>query len=214
MLPDYLDDRAQDGWEPLLAIAELAGPQWGERARGAAMELHGVRSSDESLGVLLLEHVHNIFGGEDRITTDDLPHALVERDDGPWAGWWARDVEDGRPRGPAARLARLLKPFDVSPGVIKIGDKAHRGYLRSHFDHSWERYLQPPSPAVTTKERNEVTPQVSTLIEPVTAEPKTHSEQAGYEVTSSGRNGVGEPSLEEQARLVADWNQLQRERSR
>ena len=38
-LPDELDDRAQDVWEPLLAIADLAGGDWPERARRAALEL-------------------------------------------------------------------------------------------------------------------------------------------------------------------------------
>jgi hypothetical protein len=32
-LPDELDDRAQDIWEPLLAIADLAGGDWPTRAR-------------------------------------------------------------------------------------------------------------------------------------------------------------------------------------
>jgi Protein of unknown function (DUF3631) len=34
-LPDELDDRAQDIWEPLLAIADLAGGDWPTRARRA-----------------------------------------------------------------------------------------------------------------------------------------------------------------------------------
>jgi len=38
-LPDELGDRAQDVWEPLLAIAELAGGDWPERARTAAVAL-------------------------------------------------------------------------------------------------------------------------------------------------------------------------------
>ena len=36
-LPDELDDRAQDCWEPLLAIADLAGGDWPDRARAAAI---------------------------------------------------------------------------------------------------------------------------------------------------------------------------------
>jgi hypothetical protein len=38
-LPDELDDRAQDVWEPLLAIADLADGEWPERARAAALAL-------------------------------------------------------------------------------------------------------------------------------------------------------------------------------
>src|SRR5262249_44881102 len=36
LLPTALDDRAVDGWEPLLAIAEAAGGAWPDRARRAA----------------------------------------------------------------------------------------------------------------------------------------------------------------------------------
>ena len=33
-LPDALNDRAADTWEPLLAVADLAGYGWPERAQG------------------------------------------------------------------------------------------------------------------------------------------------------------------------------------
>lgn len=36
-LPEKLNDRAQDNWEPLLAIADVAGCGWSERARAAAL---------------------------------------------------------------------------------------------------------------------------------------------------------------------------------
>jgi hypothetical protein len=38
-LPEELDDRAQDAWEPLLAIADAAGGSWPETSRAAALEL-------------------------------------------------------------------------------------------------------------------------------------------------------------------------------
>lgn len=36
-LPDALNDRAQDNWEPLLAIADMAGGNWHKTAREAAL---------------------------------------------------------------------------------------------------------------------------------------------------------------------------------
>ena len=44
-IPDALDDRAADGWEPLLAIADLAGGIWPERARWAAFRSRPVTSA-------------------------------------------------------------------------------------------------------------------------------------------------------------------------
>lgn len=40
-IPSGLDDRAADAWEPLFAIADLAGKDWPERARKAALALSG-----------------------------------------------------------------------------------------------------------------------------------------------------------------------------
>jgi Protein of unknown function (DUF3631) len=46
-LPDELSDRMQDVWEPLLAVAELAGDEWANRARTAAVDLYRKRDEDE-----------------------------------------------------------------------------------------------------------------------------------------------------------------------
>jgi uncharacterized protein DUF3631 len=55
-LPAELDDRAADTWEPLLAIADLAGGDWPIRARQAAVVLSADGNTDDvdSLGVRLL----------------------------------------------------------------------------------------------------------------------------------------------------------------
>ena len=39
-IPDDLPDRQQDMWMPLLAIADMIGPNWGRTARQWAVELH------------------------------------------------------------------------------------------------------------------------------------------------------------------------------
>jgi putative DNA primase/helicase len=40
-IPEALNDRAEDNWRPLLAIADLAGEDWASRARDAACMLFG-----------------------------------------------------------------------------------------------------------------------------------------------------------------------------
>jgi Protein of unknown function (DUF3631) len=78
----------------------------------------------------------------DRLATVHLLGALCEREDGPWAGWWERDLKDARTKGPASRLAKLLKPFDVEPRQLKLKDGSKvRGYLRGDFEAAWRRYL-------------------------------------------------------------------------
>jgi Protein of unknown function (DUF3631) len=142
-LPDELNDRQQDIWEPLLAIADAAGGDWPKWARAAAVELHGAADPDDSVGVLLLRHIRATFklhGALDRITTAALLGLLVERDDGPWGEWWGADVDADRLKGPAVRLAKLLKPYGIAPKRLRFGADSDRGYERAAFAEPWALY--------------------------------------------------------------------------
>jgi hypothetical protein len=142
-LPEALNDRQQDIWEPLLAIADAAGGDWPKLARDAAIALHDAEPADESVGVLLLGHVREVFeqhGALERITTAELLAALVDRDDGPWGDWWGDAVEADKLKGPAVRLARLLKPYDIQPKVLRFGEGTERGYERAAFTEAWAIY--------------------------------------------------------------------------
>ncbi len=156
-IPAGLNDRAAEGWEPLLAIADEAGGEWPQRARDAALALHGEGEVDgESIGVLLLAAIREIFqaNGVDRLPTADLLKGLVDLEDGPWAEWWGKQVREGDTRGPAHRLAKLLRPYGIVPRTIRLGGSTSKGYLEGDFQDGFQRYL--PSPAMG--EGNIVTP--------------------------------------------------------
>jgi Protein of unknown function (DUF3631) len=144
-LPEQLDDRAQDCWEPLLALAELAGGDWPKRARVAAVELAGGdRLADPSTGTLLLAHCWEAFAGEDadRLATARLLELLCGRDDGPWAEWWGKYLhDDGQAKVAAARLAKLLRRFGIAPKVLDFDGRKARGYALSAFSDAFGRYL-------------------------------------------------------------------------
>jgi Protein of unknown function (DUF3631) len=132
-LPDELGDRAQDCWEPLLAIADLAGADWPDRARRAAVTLSGTRSvADDSAGVLLLSDVKAVFAERDadRLSTETLLDALRGLDESPWSDWYGKPLT-------ARGLARLLKAHAIGPH----SDGASRGYKRQAFEDAWGRYL-------------------------------------------------------------------------
>ncbi len=77
-MPDVLDDRAEEAWEPLFAIAELAGGHWAERVWQAALELSASREAeDEALGPWLLKDVRALFTsrGVDRLFQPTSPRA-------------------------------------------------------------------------------------------------------------------------------------------
>src|SRR5262249_51111638 len=83
-----LHDRAEDIWEPLIAIANLGGGAWPARAWTAALELSGEESDTQSTGVQLLRAIKEVFAatGATKIFTIDLLQALVERESEPWPG--------------------------------------------------------------------------------------------------------------------------------
>jgi hypothetical protein len=144
-LPEELSDRQWDLLEPLFTIADLADV--GLEARTAAVALHAGAYSEASAGLLVLAHVREIFNGHERMATAALLKSLVARDDGPWAKWWAHDVDAGQIKSPASKLARLLRPFDVEPKQLKIDGTNERGYEASAFASAWDRYLDPLTPA-------------------------------------------------------------------
>jgi Protein of unknown function (DUF3631) len=133
VLPEDLDDRSQDAWEPLLAIADLAGHAWDGRARSAALALAKDKETEETTASLLLAHTRAAFDGHDRLATPDLLNDLVVYEEGPWGKWWGDAVDAGRIKGPASRLAKMLKPFGVHPTIWRDGDRIVRGYERASF---------------------------------------------------------------------------------
>jgi hypothetical protein len=163
-LPDDLDDRAQDAWEPLLAIADAAGHGWGGRARTAALTLTAEKDSEETTGILLLVHIFEAFGDRERMPTAELLAALVEREDGPWAAWWGDAVDAGRTKGPASRLAKMLKPFGIEPKVIRTEFGTPRGYEHSAFREAWLRYLPPETRNNATRNMNQAPDQPVSLL--------------------------------------------------
>jgi hypothetical protein len=136
-LPDELDDRAADGWEPLLAIADLAGGDWPMRARAAALVLSAGegRSEDESLGVLLLGDILAVFEEQavTRIKTSELLWALGQIDESPWGDWHGKTIT------PQA-LAKILKPFRIRTLPVWVDGEKARGYKREQFEDAWTRY--------------------------------------------------------------------------
>jgi hypothetical protein len=85
-VPKGLNDRAADIWEPLLALADLAGGEWPRLAREAAQGLHGAGTESNAMGVLLI-HIWVLFdkSGAERMFSRDLVAGLNEYGLRPWA---------------------------------------------------------------------------------------------------------------------------------
>ena len=158
-MPDQLSDRQGDICEPLLSIADQAGEEWPDLSRKALVGLCAADANeDESLGVKLLQAVRDAFDESDtnRFSTRHLLEKLISQEtDAPWATWWENDLEHGNTRGPAAKLARLLKPYRIKVRSIRLSDgSTPKGYHREDFEQAWKRYcpLKPLQNATTPQE--------------------------------------------------------------
>lgn len=135
-LPEALSDRQQDVSEPLLAVADLAGSEWGKAGRRALTDLFGcTAAADESLGVKLLSDIRVVFDNRDRLSSKDLVSGLIEMEGSPWA-----ELNHGREITPNT-VARLLRKFDIAPRTTREGQNTFKGYLRDSFQDAWARYL-------------------------------------------------------------------------
>lgn len=147
-----LNDRANDCWEPLLAVAEVAGGDWPRVARAAAVSLHGLEEDAPSIGAELLTSIRDAFDSRrtDRLSTADLLETLADDEEAPWAAW-----NRGKPMTPH-QLSKRLSEFGIKSGSVRIGLKTPKGYRLEQFTEAFDRYLSADTPAIAA-----TTPQTS-----------------------------------------------------
>lgn len=194
-IPHALNDRAEEAWEPLLAIAELAGGAWPERARLAALELSGADVDDEEeLRTLLLRDIHLIFRAReaDRVSSSDLVAELNALEESPWGDLYGKEMSK-----PA--LARRLRAFAIRPRTIRLDDdKTPKGYLLDQFEDAWCRYLDGFNRHTATSQAQSQEPADS---DP----PHADLERGGKPASTNGCGGVADKSPSDQQRaLIGD----------
>lgn len=142
-LPDALNDRAQDNWEPLLAIADYVGGNWPELARDAALGISGIEHDTGSLSTELLMDIKEVFENKGcaRISTADLIDELIVDDMKPWATY-----SKGKPMTPR-QLARRLGEYGIKPQTIRMAGRTPKGFMRDSFDDAFERYIPSADPS-------------------------------------------------------------------
>ena len=141
-LPDELGDRAQDNWEPLLAIATCAGPVWLQRATAAALRMSAASESMSSTGNDLLADIKDVFDnmGANKISTVELLERLTGDEEKSWATY-----NRGKPMTPR-QLAKQLEIYGIKSKTVRMGPaKTPKGYEDAQFDDAFKRYLKQPS---------------------------------------------------------------------
>jgi Protein of unknown function (DUF3631) len=175
-LPNGLNDRAEDCWEPLIAIADAAGGDWPARARAAAVVL-STDSDDEdehARGVVLIAAVRRVFDEDDvdRISSVDLIRRLAMDDESLFADWW--DEDRGKPdKGATRKLAWLLRQFEIRSKNVRIEEKIAKGYEREQFEDAFARYPAPESAtSATSAQPSRKQPVLNPLQDPDVADSK------------------------------------------
>ncbi|MGE5698335.1 MAG: DUF3631 domain-containing protein [Candidatus Sericytochromatia bacterium] len=144
-LPEGITDRPADCWEPIVAIADVAGGDWPERARRACVELNKVAESREaSLGVRLLADLRTAFGAADGLHTETILDQLHNLDEAPWSDLRGKPLD-------ARGLAHRLRAYDVHSRDVKVAGINRKGYRREDLHDVWIRYLPPDRATGATK---------------------------------------------------------------
>jgi hypothetical protein len=145
-LPPELKARAADNWRVLVSIADSFGPQWGEAARAAAVELTRGYVADD-VGVTLLADIRTIFDtlGVDRLASVDLVQHLIDLDDGSWGEFRGLRGDQYPRRISRSLLASLLRPFGIRskkfwPLNRNKNSHSYRGYVEAQFTTVWAKY--------------------------------------------------------------------------
>jgi hypothetical protein len=135
-IPKGLNDRAADIWEPLLALADLAGGHLPELARKAALGLSVSEQDSNPIGSLLVD----IFGlfiehKTDRLFTRTLVASLNTFTDRPWM-----EIRNGK-EITDLWLSKQLRPYGIKPKTIRIGESQAKGYLLEECMEVFKRYI-------------------------------------------------------------------------
>jgi hypothetical protein len=143
-MPEGIEDRNADVWEALLAVADLAGGEWPQRARVAAVaHVADSKAATPSLGVRLLADLRTTFGDRDAMGTEEILTQLKKIDEAPWGDLRGKELD-------ARGLAARLRKYEITRADVRVGDWHGKGYKRADLWDAWERYLPALDVSVVT----------------------------------------------------------------
>jgi len=152
-VPPVGNDRAEDNWRSLLAIADHIGGEWPNLARSAMLTIEGdKRGEDDGAGSMILSDIRQVFDRKyiNKIKSSELIKDLIDMEDRPWCEW-----KRGKPIT-APTLARMLKHFAIKPKTIRFEFDVKKGYELTQFEDAFKRYLPaPPISSVTPLQPND-----------------------------------------------------------
>jgi len=197
-IPEELDDRQQDVWEPLLAIADAAGGDWPQLARKAAIVINANRELTISYAETLLRDIRVVFmtkTQEKAMFTVTLLSHLNSIEGSPWGSiMWGNSMN-------ATSLAKRLRDFNIHPKDVRIGEANFKGYQYEDFREVFERNLPAWEEPVTRVTRvTRVTPEAKQSDAP----PAHVTDVTAKEGKEARQSGV---------LMLMDWEAVQEEKT-
>jgi len=152
-IPEALNDRAADIWEPLFALADLAGSlqsddinsksaicnskqSWGKIARDAALGLTAAQQQSHPIGSFLVDVMLAFMAAQtEKLFSRDMVTRLIIRELRPWT-----EMLRGR-QLTELKVAQILRGYGIRPRTLWIDGQTAKGYVRSDFEPLFKRYV-------------------------------------------------------------------------
>ena len=127
-------------------LADLAGGDWPKLAREACTAfVTGARDDTETVSARLLRELREVFRDAEALSTETILRELHKLDEAPWGDWYGHPLT-------ARDLAKLLRPYGVSPRRVRVEDATpgSRGYTRADLVDTWNRFAPDESATSAT----------------------------------------------------------------
>jgi len=133
---EFLKDREADCWLSLFAVCSVLSPERVDDLRECALLLSGQKTAadiDDSVPTRLLADIKTVWpNGSPHAFSRDLLAALRLMEDSPWAEEIPLTTR---------KLARMLGPFGIKSGTVRVEGETGKGYRREDFEAVFSRYL-------------------------------------------------------------------------
>lgn len=137
VMPDQLNDRAQDNWEALFKIAQTASSEWLKKAEQAALAINNLEMDTPNSNEQLLTDIKKILVqiDGDKLFGCDLLNDLIADPENIWATY-----DHGNPMT-RYQLNKKLREFGIRSKDVNIDRSVKKGYETKQFKEAFLRYL-------------------------------------------------------------------------
>ena len=134
-MPEGLDGRQEDIWQPVISVADVAGGRWPGAARAACRQYTagGQAAAEPEMPprMRLLAGIRAVWpDGADRMSSKALMEALCALPGAPWSVIWT----------PFQMLSEVPAMLGIEPVKVRVDGKPVQGYYRHQVAAAWRPF--------------------------------------------------------------------------